>query len=619
VIVGDQNQLGPTVSSETLEKAKGYDLSLFERMIKNNFPYFLLDTQFRMHPAISAFPSKQFYNGQIKDGITAEDRTCEPFPFFLSKSTPIVFYDIAGKEETSAGDLSFSNENEANAVAKIIQMMIQRGITDKKIGVISPYRGQVSLLRKKIHPFLHQALKIATIDSFQGSERDFIIFSCVRTERLGFLEDWRRLNVALTRARCGLVIVGCKNALNKYSHSPGTMSWHALIDHFEKEKAVVTEIPDFKVERPISPPAIVNTRRTICVKSSVSQGDLRVIWPEDRESVDFLKKWVGDRVKRLNRGENVTIAFDTESVCVQVGEIFNQNFDPIKAGKEIPPVGSSEGVIVFCFKKIGEKDCSACLELGPLFKNDRVTIATFDFTNDLEKLEKMGIAVNTSRMFDAQLVDTKPLHEKLLEMTAVPSLVKMVQRLSDADELARHAKSHLEEKFFSFKHVHFVMSVKKLLPTAIVTQQWIEYAANDVVLTGLVFAEALRSGQGPKILELTAEKLKEVRAAETEYGSAGVLRQKCFVKPKLSLMTNTCLDIVSDSYEMLQHWDWWQKIVTIFENSGGKLDLYPKESLEEKKKRVATLEEKIQNEFFEEICALAPINTDMAMQTNENP
>jgi regulator of nonsense transcripts 1 len=151
VIVGDQNQLGPTVSEETLSKVEGYNISLFERMIENNFPFSILDTQFRMHPAISAFPSKQFYNGQIKDGITAEDRTCETLPFFPSESKPIAFYDIDGEEESPAGDLSYFNLKEADAVAKIAHIMTKNGIADRRIGVICPYSAQLSLIRKKIN------------------------------------------------------------------------------------------------------------------------------------------------------------------------------------------------------------------------------------------------------------------------------------------------------------------------------------------------------------------------------------------------------------------------------------------------------------------------------------
>jgi superfamily I DNA and/or RNA helicase len=143
----------------------------------------------------------------------------------VKQELPLRFIDVAGKELNRR---SFANEAEADVVVATVQQLKRGGIEPCNIGVITPYRAQVQLLETRLGQFANPGMKIATVDSFQGGECDYIIVSCVRTEELGFVKDVRRMNVALTRARYGLVVVGHATALRE-----GSREWKALCEHCE--------------------------------------------------------------------------------------------------------------------------------------------------------------------------------------------------------------------------------------------------------------------------------------------------------------------------------------------------------------------------------------------------
>jgi regulator of nonsense transcripts 1 len=234
VMVGDQCQLGPICITQEMQ-AHNYDVSLFERLIKAPGYHVMLDRQFRMHPAISAFPNRQFYSGRIQDGITAAARQSPRLQCFSKQNLPLQFIDVAGRESTQRS--SFANENEVDVVVNIVQHLSSRGIAACNIGVITPYRAQVQRLESRLTQTTYPGIKIATVDSFQGGECDYIIMSCVRSgPKIGFVKDVRRMNVSLTRARYGLVIVGHKDALSQES-----AAWRALCDHCEAQGVLVVD------------------------------------------------------------------------------------------------------------------------------------------------------------------------------------------------------------------------------------------------------------------------------------------------------------------------------------------------------------------------------------------
>jgi len=135
-----------------------------------------------------------------------------------SADVPVALLDSDPFEEQKEGD-SRANQNEAAWILQIVQQVLQcptpGGLAPDEIGIVTPYSAQVQLMRRLLSRE-GPALEIASIDAFQGREKELVIFSAVRANaggRVGFLADWRRLNVMLTRARCGLIVVGSVSTL----------------------------------------------------------------------------------------------------------------------------------------------------------------------------------------------------------------------------------------------------------------------------------------------------------------------------------------------------------------------------------------------------------------------
>jgi regulator of nonsense transcripts 1 len=247
VMVGDHRQLGPVVLNRRGAKA-GYGRSLFERLIALGTRPLRLQVQYRMHPVLSAFPSSVFYEGALQDGITSALRTRKTldFPWPSGPEKPHLFLAVLGAEELSPSGTSFLNRAEAVSVERVVSRLLRAGILPSQIGVVTPYTGQRTFIINHLqtsgslsNPELYTEVEVASVDAFQGREKDYIVLSCVRsndTQSIGFLSDARRLNVALTRAKYGLVIIGNPRAL---SRNP---LWHHLLMHY-REHGILVEGP----------------------------------------------------------------------------------------------------------------------------------------------------------------------------------------------------------------------------------------------------------------------------------------------------------------------------------------------------------------------------------------
>ncbi len=242
VLVGDHCQLGPVVMSKRAAKA-GLGQSLFERLILVGITPIRLAVQYRMHPALSEFPSNAFYEGTLQNGVTAEERLAPGLEFpWPSPSRPQMFWAQLGGEEISASGTSYLNRTEAAAVEKLVTAFLRAGITPAEIGVITPYEGQRAYVvahmarTGALRQQLYKEIEVASVDSFQGREKEYIILSCVRSNEnagIGFLNDPRRLNVALTRARHGVVVLGNPKVLSKQA------LWHDLLMHYRDAGCLV--------------------------------------------------------------------------------------------------------------------------------------------------------------------------------------------------------------------------------------------------------------------------------------------------------------------------------------------------------------------------------------------
>ena len=219
-------QLGPVIMNKKAARA-GLTQSLFERLVVLCNRPIRLQVQYRMHPCLSEFPSNMFYEGTLQNGVTAPERLRKNVDFpWPVPDTPMFFYQNLGQEEISSSGTSFLNRTEASNVEKIVTKFFKSGVIPSQIGVVTPYEGQRSYIvnymqfNGSLKKDLYKEIEVASVDAFQGREKDYIILSCVRSNEhqgIGFLNDPRRLNVALTRAKYGVVILGNPKVLSKVS------------------------------------------------------------------------------------------------------------------------------------------------------------------------------------------------------------------------------------------------------------------------------------------------------------------------------------------------------------------------------------------------------------------
>ena len=202
LLVGDPKQLAPTLSTGFRESGNefGLERTLFERLAHGGYDPILLGIQYRCHPTISAVSNTLFYNNQLRDGITKDKNgpLVQGLPSFT-------FCQVEGYDDkTSAG--SYRNESESRLIVYIVKQMIELAIEPAEIGVISLYKGQAEFISQQLAQIGITNTQVATVDSFQGSEKKVIILSTVRSTSSVFLEEPRRVNVALTRAKHHLIV-----------------------------------------------------------------------------------------------------------------------------------------------------------------------------------------------------------------------------------------------------------------------------------------------------------------------------------------------------------------------------------------------------------------------------
>ncbi|KAF3337672.1 putative helicase MAGATAMA 3-like protein [Carex littledalei] len=242
-LVGDPVQLPATVISPIAEKL-GYGRSLFKRFQEAGFPVQMLNIQYRMHPEISLFPSKEFYGGFLQDGESVNRK--RPWHTYRCFG-PFCFFDLVeGEESQPSGSGSWINEQEAEFITTLYHQLATRFPELKSgphVAVISPYRYQVKILRDQFRAtfgeHVDQVVDINTVDGFQGREKDVVLFSCVRANEgkgIGFVSDFRRMNVGITRARSSVLVVGSAKTLKQDEH------WSNLVKSAE-ERNNLFEVP----------------------------------------------------------------------------------------------------------------------------------------------------------------------------------------------------------------------------------------------------------------------------------------------------------------------------------------------------------------------------------------
>lgn len=230
ILIGDHKQLPPTILSQKAAK-QGLSKSMFERLydIYGDEINSMLEIQYRMHDDIMDFSNYEFYDGNLKSSPEVADHTLKDLGYnvkgkkcFTDKSLdptqPIVFIDtikMNAEERSLKGSNSYDNPVEMEILLDIVDEALKSELKPEDIAVIAPYKDQVDLLKK--HSNIEN-LEINTVDGFQGREKEVVLISLVRSNNhnnIGFLRDLRRANVALTRAKRKLIVIGDSSTVAK--------------------------------------------------------------------------------------------------------------------------------------------------------------------------------------------------------------------------------------------------------------------------------------------------------------------------------------------------------------------------------------------------------------------
>ncbi len=252
VLAGDHRQLPPTIISDKAAR-EGLATTAFEVLAKDDAEArrsHMLTVQHRMHELLMRFSSGAFYDGRLTAhpavaGHTLADLGVADTPV-AAAARVLDVVDTAGtghEELAPEGSDSKENPGEAAIVERIVRDLVEHGLAPGHIGIVSPYSAQVARLQTALADLVDQGLEIDSVDGFQGREKEAIVFSAVRSNAdgaVGFLADERRLNVAITRARRKLVVVGDSATLSSDER------WRALFDHAIATGAYRSafEIPD---------------------------------------------------------------------------------------------------------------------------------------------------------------------------------------------------------------------------------------------------------------------------------------------------------------------------------------------------------------------------------------
>ena len=235
ILAGDHCQLPPTVVSPDAA-AQGFGLSLMERLMTELGPTVSrqLTVQYRMNEAIMNFSSQEFYDDSLQADPSVQGHLLSDLPGVTAEAltdTPVEYIDTAGAsydEEIEPDGQSRRNSQEAVLVSRKVEALLATGVLPGDIAVITPYAAQVRLLRELLEPL---GVEADTVDGFQGREKEAVIISLVRSNQtgdIGFLADTRRMNVALTRARRKLLVIGDSATISVHPF------YERLIGYFEQ-------------------------------------------------------------------------------------------------------------------------------------------------------------------------------------------------------------------------------------------------------------------------------------------------------------------------------------------------------------------------------------------------
>ncbi|KAL0413737.1 UNVERIFIED_CONTAM: Helicase SEN1 [Sesamum radiatum] len=327
ILVGDEWQLPAMVNSKISEEA-GFGRSLFERLGSLGHYKHLLNMQYRMHPLISRFPNSRFYLSQILDAPMVQSESYKRRYLEGRMFGPYSFIDIrGGREELDDVGRSRRNMVEVAVVLKLVQKLYKAWNHSKEklsIGLISPYAAQVVAIGDKLPQTFQNhekfKVKVKSIDGFQGGEEDIIIISTVRSNNggsIGFLSSPQRTNVALTRARHCLWILG-----NERTLSVADSDWLALIHDAKQRQCFFTADEDCDIGK-----TITDVKKELDQLEDLLSGESILFknsrWKvEVEEHINFLTvEMVQLTEQTSNSGEDKTVLCEATSIIDELNRL----------------------------------------------------------------------------------------------------------------------------------------------------------------------------------------------------------------------------------------------------------------------------------------------------------
>ncbi|XP_042505468.1 uncharacterized protein LOC122082032 isoform X2 [Macadamia integrifolia] len=353
IMVGDPKQLPATVLSNIASKYL-YECSMFERLQRAGHPVVMLTEQYRMHPEISQFPSLHFYENKLLNGDQMGSKSA---PFHENAYLgPYVFFDITDGQEhhgKNSGSLSLYNECEADACVEVLRFLKKRYPSEfvgGRIGIISPYKSQVSLLRSRFSsvfgPSITADMEFNTVDGFQGREVDILLLSTVRASDLssnfkdpgiasstiGFVADVRRMNVALTRAKLSLWILGNARTLQT------NQNWAALVKNAKSRYLVMSVARPY--EHLFRKPFSASSKKPVSFSSDSHLKD-----PKQSEKIKESSNSIGQSISSSNetrKRETKNVSTDSGRQISRAGDDGNHNFSKKRecSSDIIPKIGN---------------------------------------------------------------------------------------------------------------------------------------------------------------------------------------------------------------------------------------------------------------------------------------
>eukprot|EP00347_Sterkiella_histriomuscorum_P007358 403349252 len=247
VLIGDHQQLKPAPAVYELEKKYNLSMSLFERLVKNNYEYITLTTQRRMRPEISQIVKLIYPN--LVDG-----ENVKKYPIIRGVDKSLYFFDHQHEEDRDEGLMSKYNRFEGAMIERFTVYLLKQNYKPEKITILSLYMAQSMLIKREImdkYPKEHEMrkVKVITVDNFQGEENDIIILSLVRSNQsnsIGYLDVSNRVCVALSRAKHGMFIFGNASCLDNHAERQKNQNknniegqqqlWFEVLDYLRKNK-----------------------------------------------------------------------------------------------------------------------------------------------------------------------------------------------------------------------------------------------------------------------------------------------------------------------------------------------------------------------------------------------